>query len=1388
MAGKTKKPEDLRVVYENARRDYQQAVAKRKAEMSTDEEMQDVTGNPAEIDEKINELEHNIAVHEQAQKRVAESKENWNKRQQFVRNTAARNYRNISQAAVFGKKEVEEKEKSKFEIPDKITSEEELDAVREKMEELVEEQIKINPDLPESVQDILKDYDTYKDDPFFQELLKNEKQEGLLEKLHDSIQEQQEAKDRYIKNKKNRAFPKSADDMINNKLYEGEIGNRTKVILGDNFDELMDLKDDYIKKKQDYNKFLEDLKKAEKSRLKENQQYQNLINRESSDEMDEELRNNLVGRLNNNLKQESLLSLDEFYQEEEELKTLKGEILELRGIALLEPDFTTRDKLPKKEKDNADNLINRLIQEYNDKHNVSEPRVSNVQDYYNALDRVAELDKKIEEADKSKMPEKIGDLKGIKEMKNVIVSSGDPDVDKRLKEAIEAYSDVENSEEVKMWRKDIGELNALLKLPSSLENLGALREKAPWNYEAAKKQIDGLLNALPDESAERQVMGTNHTVLVKSLDDYLKLEEEVNSLKKGTEDYEEKYRQFAFARAMIEKKVIEPYNDRVQKGREIFTQSLNTAQKELDAHLKEKEKNLVEAAEAYNAARIESYKKEKSELEVQNKKMKDFIKKTVIQEAKEVNKQQIESKRKKLEEDKNKHKENRRKIKEVINKSMIESKVLEEDKETLQKLEEEKKESRKKLQNIKQAVNKKLDEANNDIDQSTKGVWKEEDVEYEKSKKEAGEAIKKDRKALQNIINNERKRNNDEKARMKNKIELYRKKMLNDEKSARRIDLVKKTAVEKANVVMGNVHSSFHIVLLGAELAQITGKLKGKMDALADLESQIEKNEQVISRNTESLDLEVRKKTGKLGSRISENENTIKQLKQEIKELVKDEQEKRKAIEEAKNPQIKDTDLLKEVNDLIKENVNKAATDLNMNAEAEMNEKELEAELNEFLEENEAREDQSKADDDAINKVAQILDPLFNEDNGLKVTLAIKTIETVANLAIKKINGLRGTDKKEKIGKLDLTASIKKFNDYMERDKELEFLEECVKALQLGFKEFSKYVDLINNLNNEYSANFQTSNSYLENLKNEKENFKKYREEYCKRHENATEYEARMAFEQEQFKTANETTEKKAKLYEKAEHNLKDKTDAMNTELNKLKLDREVIIKKNDKKNARRKMDLAFAKAVIKGADMDLINRPHECSSDMLNVSDGLVFLERLSGVSITQAGKEPDMDAAFDAMSRIYIDGVNAVAMIGMEEKYQQALADEEKEKQEFMEHVQKFGAELKKGLIARAQGQMNPQDYSSQVISVENENMLLSAVTVQASEETAKEEVDEINRAMKNKNADFNEFRVKASKKIEEKYKTEQRENKKDKTITELHRSRDFRLKTAESGRGIR
>lgn len=1413
MAGK-----DLRAAYEKARREYQQAVAESKVAAAK---------RADEIDKEIEELERNKDVYQQAQERVAASSGAWKRRQQYVRNVAARNYRNISQAAVFGKKEVEEK--SKFEIPDKITSEEELNDVKKKMEDLVEELTEIHPDLPESVQDILKDYDTYKDAPFFQEMLKNEKQEGLLEKLHDSIQGQQKEKDKYIEKKKKRSCPQSVDDIINYGLYgKKEVTDS----LNAEYNKLVECQKDYNEKKWEYKKYKNGLDEKQKRKYEDAKLYQKLTDRQSYDKIKEDNKlwlDRLVGRLKDaekidenkklveQLKKNMYMKKDDslleaFYKEENALKEIEmQDDRRVLRIASLEVDFSKRAKLSEKERNEADNLINELISEYNKNNENEGIRVNSVQDYYKALEEEAKFKNMPE------MPTSIKDLQYLENMENNIESCGNSEVDKSLRQAIDKYSNA-----IKMDDK-----SALL--PDTFTELSKLRNENKGLFENKKKKIDELLK--DPENA------------VRSLDEYFDLVKQESELQNKIKELEKKIKkpntelstkkyQYSLelltisarrtdAELMIENR-IKTYNAYIIREYNIKTYNVGKSKDMQTSALEEAREELEKAAKEYN----EAIKKKQEVLAKQNEGMKRLIKDKIIIKAKEKN----EKAKKKIDEMKKAHEKNRKTIDKIIKNDVKKENWKEKD--DLQRLEDAKKESEKKLQKAKNAMEKELEKAISNEEKNTQERWKAEDKLYKSYQNEVEAAIKEQKAKLQTMINEERKRNEDKKQSKENNIRDCKRNQLKEAESDRRWNLVKKFAAEKVKNCVDWMNKGLRNMKLGVELAQIKAKLKADEDKLKELKTQIENNEYAINRNLKSSESKDRSNSEQMDSRILENKKTIEQLEQEIKNLNEAAQEKQKAINKVIGYQAKDTDLLSQVNDVLKKALEETlkkngTTDEDMKAEAEMKTGDLEKELETALAQNNKWMEQFEADEAAINDVTKTMIPFFNPDNEIKVTIAVKALETATNFVIGRINKLRGADQPEPIKNVNFTESIKNFNDYLEgkleKEPEPTFLEQCAEALDNGFKLFSTYVEIVNNLEHEYSANFQTSNSYLKSLEKEKELFK----EYKKNHENLTEYEARMAFEQEQFEMNKTAANSRAKLYDGAGQELQHEIEEMEKDLNKLKtqkelpnekaFDDEADKKRNVKKAARREMDSDFAakvkvgkqaeaekqaleqaeaqkqaleqahaQAVQTGAERDQINKPYEFSSVMLAREDNLAFLGQLSGVVIAQDGKEPDMNAAFDAMSRIYINGINAVAMLGMEEKYQQALAGGEQEKQEFMKSVQTFGEELKNGLMARTQGSMNPQDYSSQVISVENENMLLSAVTVVAASDDVKEKVDGINKTMKSANADFNDFRVEASKRIMEREK--QTEKQKDKMITALHRSRDLYFKAPQSGRGIR
>lgn len=1365
------KAQHTRQAYLEARRKYHQAAA--------------ALGQLVQKSEEIAALEHDMLVLGQAKEQIGRSEALFRSQKEVLQDAVKEDYINYAKCVLENGPELEQ-------LPE-YDETKGLDAWNAELRDYVRKSAKLHPDVPD-VDKMLKDYEACKENPFIRELLKDTEKEGknLLDRLHDARQKMQEEEEAYIQKVTDRGYPSSVKDIITQKWEYDKLAPEVKnEIKQEDVDQLLKTRLEYKDARKEHDSYTNSLNAGQKEKQLRNQHYIRLTNDKQYKELDSPLKEELTRKLDAQLALKpvgELKSLAEFYQEEAGLQQLSDEIEAQKKseIAMMPQNFTDIYKLDSGKRAEVDALIDNLIAKH-----PGEKAVESVQDYYKSL----EEEKKIADTlEVGKIKRNIADIRQLRTVDNgrvsyQIASAGSDLLRQELQNKLEDYI-----------KKEAAAFE--VKIPATPKEWSRIKEQDARQYDIMAEKVNEILT-----TAEYQ--WEDQTISVGSLQDYAALEQELAELKvqkdKAGEAYkkehtiensdelaklEREYSLKELAHAEITEKItkqIADYNKQNQSKAPAAERELEAAKAELYKavdNYNEKVDKVQAISQKENIAALEK-------LREKNEQMKRFIKDEVIKAEKKANEQKIKEAEGKLSAAKKAHQEHKKAIDTMLKAGVEDTAFLAAEQEKINQLKNAMDQKKEIYKNQKKAMAKAIKTAGTKLTENKRKAYENYDRIYEGQRRRDNQIIKEHTEALKKIVRDEKKENKSRRQVTEQRLKNYRMAELRKAQSERGLHCVKKHAVSTVNSLMSKLHSGFRDIVLGAEIAQVQGVLDGKIQMLERKENQrVQLNRSLGDPDIQLPVLDIQKSREAL-EKLSKEVDKDSPLNQRIQELERELVERKKGVEKALQPENQqDRGLKTEVNEAVVGALQKAAGDDPVKrSEADIRQQISDTELENVLAQDQTLKEEFQKNNEFVEQIGTMIAPIFNEQNNFKVQLVLVTMEKATNMIIGKINTLQGAAGSNALKKINFTQSIQNFNKRMQdadtKEPDPAFQDQCVEALQHVFKKFSECVEMIEGMNLDFSVDFMISSQNAQRLELDEERYQAFKEKHKEEFDNK--YDLRMAFEQENNNNKIAVAEKKAALY----HDAGTEVDAV------LAAKRELTEQKKEQISAeiqrepesmraelKQEMDQSFAAAVKAGADKDEVNRPCECSTDMLEV-DPLAFLEKITQTSITQEGQEPDFNAAFDAACQVYVNGISAVAVFNLEEGYQKALAGKAEEQHAFMDQVKDFGKEMQRGINARISGEASTSPCASAVLSVENENMLLSAVAVQLTdadlngktedEKAAyRERINQFNRSMKSGNADLNESRVAAAKKLQQRQKNAHKE--KDKTITALHKSRDL------------
>lgn len=1293
-------------------------------------------------------------VSRQAYERLQVNQRFFEGQEKRLEEDAKKSYLEISMQ-ILGDDEQKELESylSSVENLEQKTLEEYRKTLREKTKELAR---LYDEDLP-NVQALIGDYEgKYRDNERIQKVLKDPADgKDLVEKIREARQEIDKKEDVF---KKDFGYFSASVDELKTHSYGSFLKDVREQVTETEWQSLLDAEKAY-KEAGDITESV--IEQAVREKRAQRDRYGKLLDRAEYDKMEPTEREGLTAILNQELKKAGMgeiKSLAEFYEEEERLKGQKAaleeeqnneaiQIFESRSLGH-DAFFENRKKLNEEKKKAVDRDIDKLLNAYAG----SVPKqLNSVQEYFDLEIKVDELSGKLKQK-----TDLLTDLGKRREMEEILsLGDGNDEPVRRVKAALEAYEQAKFEAE---------------KLPETFTALEEMKKAEPARYDMTVRLIhEQLLNA----SKPAQHTFGNRTETVTSLEKYFELA-------RSAETRQKKDAHKAI-KAEIKKRFADYNNNKEnEENRTAASERLEIATKEFE-----------DAIKAYN----DKLKKERgdigAELEAAKQKsaeLKKFLKEDVVKAAKD----RAEKREKKLAQAWKEHEKRKKEIEDAVKTGgdFLLSRHAEQEAKEYKALNKNDKKAAYETQ--KKNIEEKLAAINREIGNKYRNVRKDYD-DYRNERQADIEAFT---RQLGKNIEDEKKGHAKRLEHAEDQLHQLRESQREGAVWDRRGSTVKKFAFGQADRCVAKLHRFLRNVVIGAEVAAVLGKLEEK-----------EMKRQEHKRLLDMADLSMgstgvvkKDEWSQLFKKVEELQGSLEpdsELSREIARLKEEHAERRKNAERELAPKEgEDLEQEKKVNGEVGEALRAAAGDNpDMQERVDFNEEVFKSDLQEALKEDEKLKKEFEENKKSVESVEETLKGVFNDNNGWKVKAALLAAEGATNLVIGMANAAGGL----KLAKVDFNKTVQEYIGDGDQSKvqNMTFQEACVVAARKALQSFEENVkEVLDEKSREATGDYLVKRGYAEALEQRKEEYELFKKAYKVEHGN-NKYDINMEFAAKQEGEILDTAHNRVVLCGKAvvqQQIVLDEKQAASAEASRTKSEKENVL--NDKKETlegqqreayqvmKRKMKETFGAAVRAGAATDAINRPAECAFEDLQCNEangtvgknGIAFLSKMTGL-----GENPSIAQIFHAASRVYISGINASAVCGLEESYRQMQecgengADQSGLKDAFMEKVENLDKELRQSVVDRINGSMPKSAYGLAIISIENEHMGLSAVTVAGeSADINRDKVEKANRQMKSGNADLNQFRVEAAEK--------QMKEKKDRTkaeksmVTALHRSREL------------
>lgn len=965
------------------------------------------------------------------------------------------------------------------------------------------------------------------------------------------------------------------------------------------------------------------------------------------------------------------------------------------------------------------------------------------------------------------------------------------------------------------------------KIPETFTDLGKLKGA---EYELACIRINKILANTPKDGIFDEITKTRTTV--KSLDEYFAM-----TNKKDLTDDEKKVmvaKKYVIKKLIKESNETNKENKVIIKNEkeiEKLKQDLKNAIAKEDAA----DKDIQNALKEYKSIGEKKLKEEEKNIDEKIKTAQETLEakknniKTIVEGAKNIQKRNVEDAKTKYEGNKIIHEVHKEKIENLIKQNnKIKSDHSNEDKAKLKELEKTADTAKKEQEKAENEINVILKETNKEIGKSKayKELMKSEDKEFNTDKKAEDEKQNERRKTIENAIKQDNKNAEKLYEQINEQISDDMKKSRKDAKKEYLFKSVKKVKDSALNSVFGTFSKTIYEALETFETAKFYGENETRLQIIKENEEEIEKNN-ITLQSIEGKKNEYRKKI----MEYKQNEEEYK--KDEEKEKEYTENSKKYAELEKQSKVIRDStqERTERINDLNKicENfeINKSAMiqerkeeirnefekyyestvvheekitlakieaikeasegnqELSIMADEKIN---LEKEDIETMKEEVDKYRKEKDEQiDKINEVSENIASILTENNLSKMETAIKGIVFVANLVIDRINKKNEDGNKENeenkkdeqpIEKIDLQATMENVDKSLGSES-YSYIDSGVRLLrkinETIIKPYAK------EFNDDYKATLKEhdiSKIRLNAVLADEEEFKKYSANVSLESQK-TLLDAKLEMDNANIENLLENNKAERELINnaitKAEEKKSKMSEAVNEAKNKNIAKAEQI---KDKLNEIDNMNKAFNKEfvdTVKAADEeDKKNKPVVLDKeDVIKTRENdtdFSFLSKLTGVEMNQNSEMADV---LDAMSNVYINGINACAYFDLQGKYINALRADDKEaaKQDFMKQVLECGDSIQDCFKAPFDKDVKGP-LVGQIISVENDSMLLSAVTLKSDLESDKAAVSEFNKINKLINSDFNEMRVEVAKNALDK----EREQKRAERMAQKEKGKDM------------